>query len=118
MFGTRVTARDPEGAPYLTGSTNVVFNADYDDTGFGPGWGTFTLKLDAGGAWEGTVQGIRSVVSEGWKEDLKLEAYGTGGSVDGKILQITDELTSYKFQADQTIAIEFTGSGQATMISP
>ena len=92
VIETRVDSADDRVAGTMTVQLNANWNANFE----GPLYGTFTILLDAGGAWAGTYEGQRTFDSTlgVWKGTLHVNGIGFGGQVDGMKMMAEDELES------------------------
>ncbi len=89
----RIESEDPAMAGWMT----VELNANADPNFAGPAWGELSIQLDAGGAWEGTWNGMRERVAGEpalWTVDLHLILHGLGGEVDGMQAKCTEMITA------------------------
>jgi hypothetical protein len=82
----------------LTGTNTLVVNANWDESGLGPGWGTFRNESEYyDGCWEGTWSAVMS--AEGYISHihgagcgafsgLSIRAVEVNGYFDGVILEL------------------------------
>lgn len=87
----------------MDGWATIHANADWDADGVGREWGTFRDDLTAGGTWEGTFEGMRTLgtpedcsKSKCWTERLGLECSGTTGVVEGLHASMAEHAVSYE----------------------
>ena len=66
----------------LSGDMYAVLNNNFDETGWGPTFGTFRLEVTGGGVWEGSFSGKFNVITRtGYYQAI---GHGSGGEVDGQ----------------------------------
>jgi hypothetical protein len=108
---TRVDSEDPAMAGWMTVELNANLAPDYA----GPVWGKLSIQLDAGGAWEGTWNGIRERVPGQpiWTVDLSMVLHGTGGKIDGLQATCTEMITALA-----PMPILYKGVGTCRVLSP
>jgi hypothetical protein len=77
-------------APYsqFSGLATIVVNANFDEDGDGPMWGTVELTLSGGGVVEGTYAGSANITDG--TVDLKVVGNGSGGVAEGLQFMVTD----------------------------
>ena len=70
----------------LTGTNTLVVNANWDENGYGPGWGTFHNDVENyDGYWEGTF--AARMTSEGYVSRIVGQGYG---EFDGMMILATE----------------------------
>lgn len=108
---TRVESEDPAMAGWMTVELNANLAPDYA----GPVWGKLSIQLDAGGAWEGTWNGIRERVpgQSIWTVDLRMVLHGTGGEIDGLQAKCTEMITALA-----PMPVLYKGVGTCRILSP
>ena len=110
--GSNETFRMVSPDPLCTGIRTFVFNANFDETGRGPFWGTWRLVLDGGrGEWAGTYTGF----VYGWfgAADGHVVGHGTQGEVDGMELRVVfsfDTLFPFGLETDTGYRFDPKGS--------
>ncbi len=92
LRGTVLVSRLESADPAMAGWMTVELNGNLDARFAGPVWGTFRTELDAGGAWEGTYQGLRIAEEGYWTAALNVIGKGYGGDVDGMKLMAVDQI--------------------------
>jgi hypothetical protein len=77
-------------APYsqFSGVAAIVVNANFNEDGDGPMWGTVELTLSGGGVVEGTYSGTANITDG--TVDLKVVGNGSGGVAEGLQFRVTD----------------------------
>jgi hypothetical protein len=97
----------------LSGKVTVEVNGNLDPEFIGPEWGTFSIDLDAGGTWDGTLEGRRVKEDNLWVIPLHVSGQGTGGAVDGMQLMLVDRVVMFF-----PIPIAFTGTLEGRIVDP
>jgi hypothetical protein len=86
------------GDDRLTGTNTLIANANWDENGYGPGWGTFhNQSANYNGYWEGTWSAVMSAdgyisyitgTGYGAFAGMKIRAVEVNGFFDGIILEL------------------------------
>ncbi len=98
--------------PLVTGIMRVTGNSNLDAQYSGRAWGTFVITLADGSTWEGTWNGVRFLASGGgWTTQLQGVAVGSGPSLEGMQLKITETIFG-----PTPLPVAYIGSGEARIL--
>jgi hypothetical protein len=111
--GFTIITRIVADTDLVTGNATIVVNANFDAFGTGPAWGTITIDIDAGGAWEGTWEGIRVMEGYVWVLPVHASFQGTGGLVDGMRYRNVDTIYS-----NTPVVVAYEGYIEGIIIDP
>ena len=93
--GNKRIARLDSSDPRVNGWNTVESNLNWDAEFTGPVWGTFSLQLDAGGAWDGSFRGSRRREGGQWITLINGVGHGTGGAVEGMQIRLVDRVVTF-----------------------